>query len=86
VTGRLLRKYFSSRDDYVLATKVYFPMGSGVALAWLLDRPAVAGPIVGATKPHHLEEAIAALDVALNELDRAQLESPYRPHPVLGHS
>lgn len=40
--------------------------GSGVALAWLLDRPAVAGPIVGATKPHHLGEAIAALDVALN--------------------
>jgi aryl-alcohol dehydrogenase-like predicted oxidoreductase len=57
-----------------------------IALAWLLQQPAVAAPIVGATKPHHLEDAIAALDVTLSGPERARLESPYRPHPVLGHS
>lgn len=57
-----------------------------IALAWLLQQPAVAAPIVGATKPHHLEDSIAALDVTLSGDERARLESPYRPHPVLGHS
>ncbi|MGH3739002.1 MAG: aldo/keto reductase [Micromonosporaceae bacterium] len=57
-----------------------------IALAWLLQQPAVAAPIVGATKPHHLNDAITALDVPLSEPERARLESPYRPHPILGHS
>ena len=57
-----------------------------VALAWLLGRPGVAAPIVGATKLNHLEDAIAAADVALTEDEVRRLEEPYRPHPVLGHS
>jgi len=56
-----------------------------VALAWLLGRPGVIAPIVGATKPHHLPDAIAALDVTLSPDQVARLEAPYRPHRVLGH-
>jgi len=55
-----------------------------VALAWLLGRPAVVAPIVGATKPHHLEAALRALDLHLDAEERAALEAPYRPHPVRG--
>jgi 1-deoxyxylulose-5-phosphate synthase len=57
-----------------------------VALAWLLSRPAVDAPIVGATKPGHLEDAVAALDVELSAEERAQLEEPYVPHRVAGHA
>jgi aryl-alcohol dehydrogenase-like predicted oxidoreductase len=56
-----------------------------VALAWLLGRPGVVAPIVGATKLHHLDDAVASLDVELTEKDVALLEAPYRTHPVLGH-
>jgi 1-deoxyxylulose-5-phosphate synthase len=57
-----------------------------VALAWLLAKPAVTAPIVGATKPHHLEEAVAALSLRLGGEEIAALEQPYVPHPVLGFS
>jgi aryl-alcohol dehydrogenase (NADP+) len=56
-----------------------------VALAWLLSRPAVTAPIVGATKPSHLTDALAALDLTLDADEIKALEEPYRPHPVLGH-
>ena len=56
-----------------------------IALAWLLSKPAVAAPIIGATKLHHLEEALAALDVQLSDEEIKQLEAPYQPHPVRGH-
>jgi aryl-alcohol dehydrogenase-like predicted oxidoreductase len=55
-----------------------------VALAWLLSKPAVTAPIVGATKLAHLETAIAALDVQLSEEEIKTLEAPYRPHAVRG--
>lgn len=57
-----------------------------IALAWLLHKPAVTAPIVGASKPHHLDDAVAALDIKLSAEDIAALEEPYVPHPVLGHS
>jgi aryl-alcohol dehydrogenase-like predicted oxidoreductase len=56
-----------------------------VALAWLLHKPGVTAPIVGATKPHHLEDAIAAEQLDLDDKEIARLEEPYAPHPVLGH-
>ena len=56
-----------------------------VALAWLLRKAAVTAPIVGATKPGHVDDAVAAVDVALSEEEMAALEAPYRPHPILGH-
>jgi len=57
-----------------------------VALAWMLSKPYVTSPIVGATKPHHLTDAVAALSVKLSPADLAALEEPYQPHPVLGFS
>jgi aryl-alcohol dehydrogenase-like predicted oxidoreductase len=56
-----------------------------VALAWLLHKPGVTAPIIGATKPHHLEDAVAALNVKLTEEEMSELESVYIPHRVLGH-
>ena len=56
-----------------------------IALAWLLDKPVVTAPIVGATKVSHLDDAIASIDVALSDEELARLEAPYRPHPILGH-
>ena len=55
-----------------------------IALAWIASRPGVTAPIVGATKTGHLEEAIAALDIALDADEVKKLEEPYRPHGVLG--
>jgi aryl-alcohol dehydrogenase-like predicted oxidoreductase len=57
-----------------------------VALAWLLGKPGVTAPIVGATKPHHLDDAIAATAIELTPGEVARLEEPYVPHPVLGFS
>jgi len=56
-----------------------------IAMAWVLHQPGVTAPIVGATKIPHLEQAVAALDIELSADERAALEEPYRPHPVLGH-
>lgn len=55
-----------------------------IALAWLLSKPAVAAPIVGAAKLRHLEEAVAAVDVKLTRAECAALEQPYQPKPHLG--
>jgi aryl-alcohol dehydrogenase-like predicted oxidoreductase len=56
-----------------------------VALAWLLSRPAVAAPIIGATKRGHLESAVASLEVKLTDTQVAAIEAPYKPHVVKGH-
>lgn len=56
-----------------------------VALAWLLHKPGVTAPIIGASKPHHLEDAVAALDIKLSKEEMDKVESVYVPHPVLGH-
>ena len=55
-----------------------------LALAWLLSKPGVTAPIVGATKHHHLNDAVAALSVHLAPEEIAALEEPYIPHPVIG--
>jgi aryl-alcohol dehydrogenase-like predicted oxidoreductase len=56
-----------------------------VALSWLLDRPGMTAPIIGATRLGHLEDALAAEQLALSPEEAARLEEPYVPHPVLGH-
>lgn len=53
-----------------------------VAMAWLLSRPVVTAPIVGATKPHHLTDAVAALDITLSDDEIRQLEGPYQTQPA----
>jgi aryl-alcohol dehydrogenase-like predicted oxidoreductase len=57
-----------------------------IALAWLLHKPGVTAPIVGASKVRHLDDAIAAEKVKLSAEEIAQLEEPYVPHPIGGHS
>lgn len=57
---------------------------SQVALAWLLHK-GVTAPIIGATRVEHIEEAVGALDVKLDEEETKRLEAPYKPHAVLGH-
>jgi aryl-alcohol dehydrogenase-like predicted oxidoreductase len=57
-----------------------------VALAWVLKNPAITGPIIGASKLHHLDEAVSALDVVLSDEEVARLEGPYQPKPVLDHA
>jgi 1-deoxyxylulose-5-phosphate synthase len=56
-----------------------------IALAWLLQKSPVTAPIVGASKPEHLDDAVAALALRLTETEIAQLEAPYVPHAVVGH-
>jgi aryl-alcohol dehydrogenase (NADP+) len=79
-------------DDFAVAERLAglaerrgVPMAQ-LALAWLLHQPAVTAPIIGASKPHHLEDAVAAVGLKLTEEERHSLEELYRPHPVLGHS
>jgi aryl-alcohol dehydrogenase-like predicted oxidoreductase len=56
-----------------------------VALAWMLHKPGITAPIVGASKMYQLEEAIAASEVSLSDEEVTSLELPYVPHRVLGH-
>ncbi|MEO5843851.1 MAG: aldo/keto reductase, partial [Caldimonas sp.] len=56
-----------------------------VALAWLLAKPEVTAPIIGATRLEQLDDAVAALTIALAPDDIAELEAPYVPHSVVGH-
>jgi aryl-alcohol dehydrogenase-like predicted oxidoreductase len=57
-----------------------------IALAWLLAKPGVTAPIIGASKLTHLDDAVAALDVRLDGEEMAFLETPYQPHAILGHA
>jgi aryl-alcohol dehydrogenase-like predicted oxidoreductase len=81
--------YDHPSDDHVIEAvrKVAAARGvepAAVALAWLLSRPAVTAPIIGATKLGHLETALSALDVTLQDDEIRALEAPYRPHAVRG--
>jgi aryl-alcohol dehydrogenase (NADP+) len=60
--------------------------GSQLALAWLLNKPHVTAPIIGTTRMEQFDQAIAALDIKLSDDEVKQLEEPYKPHPILGHS
>ncbi len=66
-----------------MAARKGVPQAS-LALAWMLAKPYITSPIVGATKPHHLEDAVAALAIKLSPEEIGELESEYVPHPVLG--
>ncbi|GIL25660.1 aldo/keto reductase [Actinocatenispora comari] len=87
-----LRFYSYDETDFAVADRVadvadaHGVPAAQVALAWLLHQPAVTAPIVGATKPHHLDDAIAATELALSADELAALAEPYRPKPISGHS
>jgi 1-deoxyxylulose-5-phosphate synthase len=57
-----------------------------VALAWMFSKPVITAPIIGATKPHHLEEAVAAVSLQLSSDEIRHLEEAYQPHPILGYA
>ena len=77
---------FDVADRVAEVASAYGVPPARIALAWLLHQRAVTAPIVGATKPRHVEDALAAADLALTADDIRRLEEPYVPHPVLGHS
>lgn len=85
-----LQMYYQPEDYEVVDRVVEIAAQRGVkpaqiALAWLLHKPGVAAPIIGASKMYQLEEAVAAVDIKLSAEELARLEEPYKPHPVLGH-
>lgn len=79
-------------EDFVVADRVQETAkergvtGSQIALAWVLSKPFVTSPIIGATRIEHLDQAIAALEINLSDEEVKRLEELYRPHPILGHS
>jgi aryl-alcohol dehydrogenase (NADP+) len=82
--------YYADGDFTIVDRAVEIASRRGVSsiqvgLAWILVQPGVTAPIIGATRPEHLEQAIAALGLVLDESERKYLEEPYTPHPVLGH-
>jgi aryl-alcohol dehydrogenase-like predicted oxidoreductase len=91
-TDSLAKSRYAQEDNLTTVERVSevaeargIPMAQ-VALAWMYSKPIVNSPIIGATKPHHLEDALAALSVQLTADEITRLEEPYRPHPVIGHS
>ncbi len=84
------RMYYQD-DDFTVVDRAievaerYGATSAQIALAWMLHKPYITSPIIGATKMPHLEQAIQALDIKLAPDDIAYLEAPYKPHPVLGH-
>jgi aryl-alcohol dehydrogenase-like predicted oxidoreductase len=77
-------------DDKVIARVQTVAAAHGVppariALAWLLHKPGITAPIVGASKPRHIEDAVGALSLKLTAEEIASLEEPYIPHPIAGH-
>jgi aryl-alcohol dehydrogenase-like predicted oxidoreductase len=87
--GKVLYAKTEEADRAVVDCLTNAAKGRGIpmaqlALGWLLSKPVVTAPIVGASKTSHLDDAIAALDVKLTPDEIAELEAPYVPHPVLG--
>lgn len=90
-TDALNKQRYDRKDNESIVQRVYelseargVPMAQ-VALAWMLSKPFVTSPIIGATKPHHLDDAVAALSIKLTPEEIQQLEETYLPHPVLGY-
>jgi 1-deoxyxylulose-5-phosphate synthase len=91
-TDDFAHKLYYRDDDFAVVdrvTQVAKARGvsnAQVALAWLLSKPEVTAPIIGASKPHHLDDALAALTLKLDSSEVKSVEEPYRSHPILGHS
>jgi aryl-alcohol dehydrogenase-like predicted oxidoreductase len=85
------KEMYYSEDDFAVVDAVADVArrrgvsAAQVACAWVLQAPGVTAPIIGATKPQHLKELIAAVDLTLSDEEVAALEKPYRPHGILGH-
>ena len=77
---------FTVADRVLAIAKQRGVSGSQIALAWVLNKPYITAPIVGASKMEHLEQSLAALEIKLSEDEVRSLEEPYQLHPILGHS
>src|SRR4051794_24705988 len=90
-TDQFTDRLYGRPEDFDVADRVAEVAGergvppAQMALAWLMHRPGVTAPIVGATKLEHLEDALAAAELDMADDDMLRLEEPYVPHPVLGH-
>jgi 1-deoxyxylulose-5-phosphate synthase len=91
-TDALAKTRYTQEDNITIIQRVSelaevrgLPMAQ-VALAWMLTKPVITSPIIGATKPHHLEDAIAAISVQLSPDEIRHLEEAYRPHPIIGYA
>jgi 1-deoxyxylulose-5-phosphate synthase len=90
-TDQFGKKLYQSDNDFDIINRLSEVAGkrglpdAQVALAWILSRPGVTSPIIGASKPGHLEDAVASLSVKLTADEISQLEELYLPHPVLDH-
>jgi aryl-alcohol dehydrogenase-like predicted oxidoreductase len=87
-----IQKRMYNDEDLAIAQRVSdvaearnLPMAQ-VALGWILSKPVITAPIIGATKPHHLDDAAAAVSVRLTTEEILHLEEAYQPHPVLGYA
>jgi aryl-alcohol dehydrogenase-like predicted oxidoreductase len=76
---------FDTVDRVIALAGAHGVKPAQIALAWMLHKPGITAPIVGASKMYQLDEAIAALDIKLDAEEIKTLEAPYKPHPVLGH-
>jgi aryl-alcohol dehydrogenase (NADP+) len=91
-TDTFAKDMYYSEDDFAVVDAVAEAAQrrglsqAQVSLAWVLQAPGVTAPIIGATKPQHLKELIAAVDLKLSEEEVVALEKPYRPHGILGHA
>lgn len=91
-TDPFANQLYFREEDFIVAEaareigKGYNASGSQIALAWMLNKPHISAPIIGASKMEHLDQAIAALEIKLTVDEIKRLELPYQPHPVLGHS
>ena len=82
--------YFQDSDFAVASRVKTLAAARGVtpaqiALAWMLHRPGITAPIIGASRMSHLEESVAAMEIQLTQEESTSLEELYKPHPVLGH-
>jgi 1-deoxyxylulose-5-phosphate synthase len=90
-TDEFAQSMYYQPEDFAIAERVqeiarkHQRKPAQVALAWIASRPGVTAPIIGASKPGQIEDAVGALEIRLDEADVKALEAPYRPHPVLGH-
>jgi aryl-alcohol dehydrogenase (NADP+) len=91
-TDDFARKLYYREEDFAVVDRLSeIACGRGesnakIGYAWLLHQPGLAAPIVGASKVAHIEEAVAATQVKLSDEEIQQLNEPYKPHPVMGHS
>lgn len=90
-TDDYAHKIYYSESDFTVVdrvTEIAQQRGvtnAQVALAWMLAKPVVSAPIIGVTRPLHLQDALGALSLKLTDDEVKRLEEPYEPHPILGH-